>query len=94
MWALVATSQTWTNLGGSTTFAGEYYVVDLTNFTQVKSLCYVETAGSSGTIMTISYQEDGGGFAALTDSIAIDSTGKQESDYTESGCILPQWHRK
>jgi hypothetical protein len=32
--------------------------------------------------MTVSYQTDGGGYAALTSSIAIDATGKQESAYT------------
>jgi hypothetical protein len=81
MWVLVNSDYSWTDLGASTANSGTFHVVDVSNFTQVKVVCYVSTAGSAGSTMTVAFQTSGGGFAALSPSTDISTTGTQETSY-------------
>lgn len=79
MWVGVEVDFTWSNLGASSAQASEQQVVNLSNFTEIKVMCSVETAGVG--MLRIVWQVPAGGFATLVSSIDLSSTGTRETSY-------------
>jgi hypothetical protein len=81
MWVDVQPDQTWTNLGGSTQFGSERHVVDLSNFTEIKVMALVPTAGQGALRVDWEIDPANNDFATLVGAIDLSTTGVQQTAY-------------
>ena len=81
MWVDVQTEQTWTNLGSSSLFGSLRHVVDLSNFTEIKLMGLVSTAGTGELRVDWEINPNQNDFATLVESIDLSTTGVKQTAY-------------
>jgi hypothetical protein len=81
MWVDVQPDQTWTDLGSSSQFGSERHVVDLSNFTEIKMMCLVHTAGTGELSVDWEINPSNNSFATLVGSIDLSATGAYQTAY-------------
>jgi hypothetical protein len=81
MWVDVQPDQVWNDLDSSTQFASERHVVDLSNFTEIKLMALVRTAGTGMLRIDWEINPSQNDFATLVGSIDLSTTGVKQTDY-------------
>lgn len=83
MWVDVQPEQVWTQLGSSSQFGSMRHVVDLSNFTEIKMMGMVATAGSGELRIDWEINPSQNDFATLVGTIDLSTTGVKQTSYVE-----------